>query len=475
MVMKKLFLIAGLLLQGLVTVAQSNDPVIMKIAGEPVTRSEFEYNFNKNNTEGVIDKKSVEEYAELFVNYKLKVKAAEDANYDTLSSFQNEFRTYRDQLIRPMLIPEGAEEKEVRAYYDGMLSQLAGHDLRLPAHIFLRVPQKSSAEEQAVKKLRIDSIYQALVAGADFAETAKKFSEDAQSAVRGGELTWFGPGQLVPQFEEVMYKLNKGELSQPFLSTVGYHIVLLKDTKQLEPYDTLRPQILRFLESRGMREQLAGKAVDSLAMQKGVSIDQYLDQQTERLCATDDELKYLVKEYHDGLLMYEICNTQVWEPAAKDTAALENYFKKNKKQYAWKTPHYYGMLYYTRNSADVKAVQKLLKKVDEAKWTTTVRENFNKDSVNVRMQQKLFVQGDDAIVDSLAFGIKQGKTKARKDFPYSGLVGRKLKKGPSKWTDVGSQVVADLQKKRENEFVEDLRKRYEVVIYPEVLATVNKH
>ena len=166
--------------------AQGSDPVVMKIAGEPVTRSEFEYNYNKNNTDNVIDKKSVEEYAQLFINYKLKVKAATDARLDTAKSFKEEFRTYRDQQIRPLLVPEGAEEREVRNYYDGMLKQLDGKDLRLPAHIFLRVPQKSTSEEQAERKARIDSIYQALKGGADFAEMAKTKSEDPQSAMRGG-------------------------------------------------------------------------------------------------------------------------------------------------------------------------------------------------------------------------------------------------------------------------------------------------
>ena len=95
--MKKVFLLATMLLGWGVTFAQSDDPVIMTIAGTPVNRSEFEYSYNKNNAEGVIDKKSVKEYVDLFVNYKLKVQAALDAHLDTLSSFKEEFLTYRDQ------------------------------------------------------------------------------------------------------------------------------------------------------------------------------------------------------------------------------------------------------------------------------------------------------------------------------------------------------------------------------------------
>ncbi len=453
-----------------------DDPIVMKIAGKPVSRSEFEYNYNKNNTENVIDKKDLDEYVQLFINYKLKVQAAEDAKMDTAKSFIDEFHTYRNQQIMPLLVPEGAEEVEVRNYYDGMLKQLDGRDLRLPAHIFLRVPQKSTEEEQAVKKARIDSIYQALKDGASFADLAKKYSEDPQSAAHGGDLTWFGPGQLVPEFEKVMYALEKGETSEPFLSTVGYHIVYLKDRKQLEPFEELKPQIQRFLESRGMGDRLAKQATDSLAKVRNLTAEQLLDAETDRLCAQDMELKYLVQEYHDGLLLYEISKQKIWDPAAKDTAALERYFKGNKKKYAWDIPHFYGMPYYASKQQDVKAVQKLLKGVPEKKWTISVRDAFNKDSITVRMEQpRLFAKGENAFVDSLVFKVREGKAKPRKDYPYAAVIGRKLKKGPQRWTDISAQVVADYQAECDQKFIEDLREHYEVVLYPEVISTVNKH
>ena len=98
-------------------VAQS-DPVIMNVAGEDVLRSEFEYSYNKNNSEGVIDKKTVEEYVDLFVNYKLKVMAALDAHLDTLTSFKDEFAMYRDQQIRPSFVTDEGMLREARKVYD---------------------------------------------------------------------------------------------------------------------------------------------------------------------------------------------------------------------------------------------------------------------------------------------------------------------------------------------------------------------
>ena len=95
-----------------------SDPVIMTVAGVDVPRSEFEYSYNKNNTEGVIDKKSVEEYVDLFINYKLKVQAALDAHIDTTTAFRQEFAQYRDQQVRPTFVTDADMLEEAHKVYD---------------------------------------------------------------------------------------------------------------------------------------------------------------------------------------------------------------------------------------------------------------------------------------------------------------------------------------------------------------------
>lgn len=477
--MKKIVLACcAMLLSSVAAVAQqSSDPVVMTVAGEAVTRSEFEYNFNKNNTDAVIDKKSVRDYADLFANYKLKVRAALDAKLDTAVSFQKEFRHYRDQQIRPMLVPEVVVEQQCHDYYDGLVGILGGKDLIRPAHILVLVPQNATEQEREEKLHRADSIYNAIIQGADFEDLALKFSDDAQTGRNGGALPWVGPGDTMKEFEDVAYGLNTGDMCRPFLSPVGYHIVKMLDRKQLEPFDTLHPQIHRFLERRGVFERLASDSLAEISKKYGpeYTVDQVLDKETERLCKDNAALRYLVREYHDGLLLYELCATRIWEPAKKDTAGIEVYFKENKKNYAWDKPHFSGMVYYCANEADVKGVKKTLKKVDEDKWIQTVREQFNADSVTVRMDKRLFLQGTNANVDVLAFRVKNRQISPIEGFPYMGIVGKMLKKGPAKWTDVRAKVVEDYQRYREEEYVKDLRKQYPVVIYEDVLATVNNH
>lgn len=474
--MKKTLLLLLILACG-ISLHAEDDPVVMRVNGQPVTRSEFEYNYNKNNGEGVVDKKSVEEYAELYADYKLKVQAAKDAHLDTLSSFLKEFRLYRDQQIRPLLIPAGAIDSECRSYYDRILASLEGKELLQVAHIFLRVPQNASQQEQEAVKVRIDSVYAALQAGADFAELAKQVSQEPQTAARGGVLPWIGPNQTLKEFEDVAYSLEVGQYSQPFLSTVGYHVVKLLAKKPLESYEQLKPNIQRYLESQGLENQLSANVLDSLAQQSGSqkSVEQILDEETERLCAQDLNLKYLVQEYYEGLLLFEECSREVWEPAKTDTVGIQKYFKANKKKYAWSEPHFRGMVYYCQNARDVKAVKKALKKVDESHWTATVRDLFNKDSVTVRMERRMFAKGENAQVDRLALKDKKAEVKEMKGYPYVAVVGKVLKKGPAEWTDVSNQVVSDYQRYREQAFVGELRKRYQVEIDADALKTVNKH
>ena len=472
--MKKIIISLALAAMAMSAAAQE-DPIVMRINGQPVTRSEFEYNYNKNNSEGVIDKKNVEEYAELFVNYKLKVLAALDDHLDTLSSYKKEFRQYRDQQIRPLLVPEGAKEKEVRAYYDDMIKRLDGKQLIQPAHILIRLAQDAPEEERVAAKARIDSVYQALKDGADFAELARQVSQDMGSADRGGTLPWIGPNQLVKEFEDVAYSLEVDEISEPFLMPFGYDIVKLIGKKDLEPYEELHDMIQKYLEGQGIENHIAQQVLDSIAAGEEKSVEQILDEKTEEFCAKDDELKYLVQEYHDGLLLFEECNSKIWEPAAKDTLALKSYFKQNKKKYAWSEPHFSGMAYYCKDAADVKRVKKLVRKLPQDQWMTTIRETFNKDSIMVRVERRVFKKGDNANIDLMAFKDKSAELKPVKGYPNVGVFGKVLKKGPAEWTDVSNQVVSDYQRLKEDEFVAELRKRYTVEIDKAALATVNNH
>ena len=470
-----------LLFSSVAAVAQKNDPVIMTVNGVDVPRSEFENSYNKNNADGVIDKKTVEEYVDLFINYKLKVAAALDARLDTLTSFKQEFAMYRDQQVRPAMVTDADVLNEAREIYDRTKEAIGTKGLILPAHILIRVSSNASQQEEDKARIRIDSVYQALLGGADFAELAKKVSDDRGSASNGGELSWIGPNQTLKEFEDAAYALQKGEMSKPVLSPVGFHIIQMKDRKQLEPFDSLRNTIIRGIEQRGIRNQIAEQKVKQIVEQSGGAMtpEMVMNTAADSLSEVDPEMKYLIQEYHDGLLLYEVSNREVWEKAAKDEAGLAAYFKDHKKDYAWSEPRYKGMAYHVKTKADVKAVKNCVKKLPFDQWAEALRQTFNPDSViRIRVEKGLFKAGDNRVVDSLVFKVTPGpKAKPAKlaDYPIDAVYGKKLKKGPEDYTDVRGQVTEDYQNMLEKAWVYDLRRRYKYFVNQEILKTVNKH
>lgn len=456
--------------------AQTNDPVIMKIAGKPVTRSEFEYSYNKNNSEGVIDKKTVEEYVELFVNYKLKVQAALDERMDTLSSYKQEFRQYRDQQIRPFIINDADVEKEARNIYDNEVKRIGPEGLVRPAHIFVRLSPNSDKATEAAKKERIDSIYKALLNGADFTELASTKSEDPGAAAQKGVIGWITKGQTYEEFEKAAYALQVGEVSEPTLSPVGWHIIKMTDRKQLEPYDTLRGNIMRFIEQRNLREAFINKKInEQVDASKGKkTAEQIMDEYAAEIEAKDAEMKHLIREYHDGLLLFEISNREVWEKGTNDEEGLKAYFKKNKKKYRWDEPRFKGMVYHVKDQKDVKAVKKCVKGLAFADWNEKLRSTFNGDSIiRIRVEKGVFKKGDNALVDSVIFKVSNVDVKETKNYPIDAVYGKKLKQ-PKEMSDVRNQVTADYQALLEKQWVAALRKKYAVEVYPEIVATVNK-
>ena len=470
-------LILAISLTSTVALAQTSDPIIMTINGKPVTRSEFEYSYNKNNTEGVIDKTSIKDYVNLFINYKLKVQAALDAHLDTLQSFKQEFATYRNQQIRPSMITDKDVENEARKIYKETKERtIANGGLIKCAHILLRLNQRASKEEQAILKNRIDSIYAVLKNGADFSSIAKKYSEDIKSAKNGGELPTITRGQTVKVFEDKLFSLKKGEISEPFLSPFGYHIIKMIGKEEIPPYDSVRTNIYQYIDARKIREQIINNKIDSIVKESAGKLtpEKLLTAKLSELEAKDQNLKYLIQEYHDGLLLIEMSSREIWDKAANDEKGLAAYFKKNKKKYKWLKPRFKGIAYHVQIPEDIKAVKKCIAHVPFKDWAERLRTAFNNDStIRVKVEKGIFKQGDSPLVDREIFKQKVD-VKPLKKYPIDAVCGKKLKK-PEELDDIRGQVISDYQDELEKEWVENLRKKYKFTINKEVLSTVNKH
>ena len=475
--MKLKMIFAACLMSTAAMAQTANDPIVMTVNGIDVPRSEFEYSYNKNNSEGVIDKKSIEEYVDLFINYKLKVCAAIDERYDTLQSFKDEFAQYRDQQVRPMIVTDEDIEAEAHKIYDQTVERIGPDGLVQTAHILIRADQQAPQEEWDKAKVRIDSIYQALQNGADFSDLATRLSQDPGSARQGGLLPFVQRGQLVKEYEDAAFAMtDSGQVSPVVQSAFGYHIIQLRGKKMMEPFEYHHDAILKFMEQRNLRDQIANQKLDAMvAADSTITKAQIMEQKAAELSRNDEELKYLIQEYHDGLLLYEISNKLVWDKAAKDEAGLAQFYKKHKKNYQWDEPRYKGMAYHVKEQADVKAVADCVKKLAFDKWAEALRSTFNADSViRIRVEKGIFKKGDNALIDSVVFK-KDTTVNHLKDYPIDAVYGKLLKKGPEDYTDVRGLVVADYQEALEKEWVAQLRRRYTWTVNDEVLKTVNNH
>ena len=457
--------------------AQADDPIVMTVNGEDITRSEFEYSYNKNNTDLVVDKASLDEYVELFVNYKLKVAAAKEAQLDTMVSFQKEVADYRAQQAEEYLLDSAFIEAEAHKVYDSTVESIGPEGLFQASHILVRLSQQATKAEQMRAKHRIDSLYHVLKNGADFVTVASLHSEDPGSARNGGMLPWLHKGQLLEEFEVVALSMQPGEMSEPVLSPVGYHIIYMNDRKQFEPYEYHRESILEFLDQRGIRSAAKQSMGEKLARQMGGGItpEQALDLAEKELDTKYPEFSFLMNEFYEGSLLYEISVREVWDKAATDEKGLEKYFKRNKKNYRYDEPVYRGLVVHCMSEDVLKGVKRVVKKQPQKEWVKVIRENFNSDSlIQVRMVRGPFTVGKSVHADYYAFGVGE-RPEAQESLPFTGVVGKLQKKGPDTYEDVRGEVTADYQALLEKQWVSELRKKYNVVLYPEALATVNNH
>ncbi|MEM6299975.1 MAG: peptidylprolyl isomerase, partial [Bacteroidota bacterium] len=161
------------------------DPIVMKVDGKSVTKSEFEHIFKKNNKDTEITKEDIDEYLELFTNFKLKVTEAEYLQMDTIPKLKRELEQFREQLAKPYLTDQNSTDELKKEAYKRMQTEVRAQ------HILIKCAENASPEDtvKAFKKL-IDAKKE-IEGGADFGVVAKKYSEDPSVKQNSGDLGYF--------------------------------------------------------------------------------------------------------------------------------------------------------------------------------------------------------------------------------------------------------------------------------------------
>lgn len=250
---KTLFL---LLLSGNV-LAKAKDPVLMTIHEKPVLKSEFEYIYNKNNSNNSLDKKSLDEYVDLFVNFKLKVEEAKAQGLDTTKSFVNELSGYRNQLIKPYMTDQKVEEQVLQDAYNRLKEEVE------VSHILIRVQPNASPEDTLKAWNKINEIENRLKTE-DFATVAKAVSEDQSASDNGGYIGWITGFRTVYPFENMAYRTPAGTISKPVRTSFGYHIIKVHNRRN-SMGEILVSHIMKFTSKGDDAANAKAKAqIDSL-------------------------------------------------------------------------------------------------------------------------------------------------------------------------------------------------------------------
>ena len=588
--MKKTFLLFAAALMSAMTFAQQE--TLMTINGKPVSAEEFLYIYQKNNQAGAIDPKTMDEYLDMFINFKLKVTEAEAQGIDTTEAFKKELKGYRAQATPKYLQDEQAMDSLIEMSWRHMAKD------RRAAHIAIQCPMSADSAQQADALAKINEAYERVVLGKEvlkgkgkkaklvrqpveafvavarelstdpsvqetggelgwitpfryvypleeavyntelgkiskpfrtqygwhivlieeerdhkevkashimkmvpdptmdaekkalidsiakiitpenFAEIASRESEDRGSSMRGGELGWFGKGQMVKPFEDATFALAEGQISAPIRSQYGWHLILKEGERGIQPLDSMRTQIQRQV----LRDERSKEADKSFirktrieynlpAEMTDAEVKAYAD---EHLEAKYPELKNLVQEYHDGILLFEVSLREVWDKAAKDTAGLEAYFKAHKKEYTWDTPRWKGYLIQAKDKNSAKAAQAIIKSANPDSIQSYIAKRVNCDTVTyVKVQHGLWEQGKNAAVDKFGFKDKKAEFTPNEEMPLVVCLGKKLK-APETWSDEKGKVTTDYQDYLEASWIKTLREKYPVVINQDVWNAIKK-
>ena len=204
------------------------DPILLKIGNLTVNSNEFLQLYKKNQIAGdtVNTERSIKDYANLFVNFKLKVLAAQQQGLDTTQAFREELQTYRKQLSQSYLTEKNVSEVLVKEVYERMKEELS------VAHILLNCSPDASPQDSMRVYLELLKIRERAVSGEDFNKLAKMFSNDPSVTGNDGNLDYITAMSTVYPFENMAYQTSKGKISMPFRSKFGFHILKVNDRRE---------------------------------------------------------------------------------------------------------------------------------------------------------------------------------------------------------------------------------------------------
>ena len=411
------------------------------------------------------------------------------------------------------------------------------------AHIFLRKPKDGSDDAGAVKA-RIDSIYAALRAGADFEALATALSDDSRSAPRGGYIGFFGINRYERSLEDAAFGIEQdGAYSEPVETRVGWHVVKRISRRRVADYEDSRGELMArvkrlprfqfgrrrmvrrlhreydFRENEAVLDGYVATLPDSFLnyrwrpgpvddavlfsfngderrvklsdftdylrrnaskriRMEGVAevpqaarrlyddfvLDQTFVYAETRLDKDNPAFYNLMREYQEGILLFEATKQNVWDKAGQDTTGLQAFFEANRGDYRWKDRVVLDV--YTIDIADQDELYQPLVKFVKKNGAQAVLARFNADdSTAVRHHTRTVERGTEPTVDKVKW--KPGTNMApqidkRTKEIRIGVVREVIPAGAKELSEARGYVIADYQDELERRWVKELENTYEV-------------
>ena len=224
--MKKILCLLAIAAFSINTFAQDSNRTLLTVGDEHVSVDDFLSIYNKNRQVGEeLDPKTLDEYVQLFVNFKLKVKEAEALGMDTVPSFIKELAGYRKQLANPYLVDNEAGDKLVIEAYERLKTEIKA------SHILISVAEDAAPADTLKAYKTIQKLRKDVLEGADFAQAARTYSQDPSAKENAGDLGYFSALYMVYPFENAAFSTAKGEISEIIRSRFGYHFLKVTDKR----------------------------------------------------------------------------------------------------------------------------------------------------------------------------------------------------------------------------------------------------
>ena len=420
------------------------------------------------------------------------------------------------------------------------------------AHIMVKLPKDAPDSASKAAKAKIDEAYAKLQSGVPWDTVVNKYSEDKSSVKKGGELSWFGTGKMVPEFETSAFALKKdGDYSAPIRTNYGWHIVKRLEKREVPPFEEkkgeLKQAIMRdsrnemsktsmvnkikkdykFTEIPKNRDEFIASLDTNLlngdwdlnkadkfnkplfTLNDGTSTKTYTQQDfakyvsthqsrhansspqmignelynsyvTESLLAFEEsklddkyvDFSNLMKEYRDGILLFDLTDQMVWSKAVKDTAGLKEFHDKKKNNYMWAS-RADAVIYTISNAAVAEDFHKQLKK---AKYPVdTIIARINQATPNaISVKKGKFVKGDNEYVDKTPWVKGYGSDIKKGDQVILVEIKDVLPPEPKSLDEAKGLITADYQSYLEKNWIQELRGKYPVKVNEEVLKTMWK-